>query len=145
MMWLEREEQEILSDEGVRLKAYQDDVGVWTIGVGHTGNVKAGDKITMEQARTYLSQDIEEAVDDAKYLCPDWAFMSEPRKGVMVNMAFNLGRDRLGGFKNTLKYIANREYAKAATNMLLSKWAQQVGQRANRLAHRMEHNTYAAR
>jgi lysozyme len=42
------------------------------------------------------------------------------------------------GFKNTLKFIETGEYKKAADNMLLSKWAKQVGQRANRLAKMME-------
>lgn len=143
--WLEREQEELILDEGVVLKAYQDTVGVWTIGVGHTGNVRPGDRIDMATAKYYLRQDIEEAVADAKYLCPKWEFLSGPRKGVMVNMAFNLGRGRLGGFRNTLRYIAEGDYAQAARNMLVSKWARQVKGRANRLAHRMEHNTYAAR
>lgn len=33
---------------GMKLEAYQDSVGVWTIGVGHTGGVKKGDRITPE-------------------------------------------------------------------------------------------------
>lgn len=143
--WLEREQEELILDEGVVLKAYQDTVGVWTIGVGHTGGVKEGDRIDMATAKHYLRRDIEEAVADAKALCPDWEHMSGPRKGVMVNMAFNLGRDRLAGFKNTLRYIAERNYDRASTNMMLSKWASQVKGRAERLAFRMSSNTYAAR
>ncbi|MGL4675515.1 MAG: lysozyme, partial [Wohlfahrtiimonas sp.] len=36
--------------EGCKLKAYQDSVGVWTIGYGHTKNVRKGDVITQTQA-----------------------------------------------------------------------------------------------
>jgi lysozyme len=43
--------------EGCRLTAYQDTGGIWTIGYGHTANVKAGDSITQEQAEAYLLQD----------------------------------------------------------------------------------------
>lgn len=44
--------------EGCKLKAYQDSGGVWTIGFGHTFGVKAGQVITLDQAKQFLSQDI---------------------------------------------------------------------------------------
>lgn len=47
----------IKSFEGCRLQAYQDSGGVWTIGLGHTFNVKEGDVITYEQAEAYFGQD----------------------------------------------------------------------------------------
>lgn len=145
MDWQEREAEEILLDEGLKLRAYRDTEGVPTIGVGHTKGVKDGDIITKKQAIAFLREDMEDAIEDAKSLCLDWENMSGPRKGVMVNMAFNLGRDRLSGFKNTLRFINERNYARAATNMLLSKWARQVKGRADRLAYRMMHDEYAAR
>src|SRR4051794_35277161 len=40
----------IMQYEGLRLSAYQDGVGVWTIGYGTTQNVHPGMVITMEQA-----------------------------------------------------------------------------------------------
>ena len=144
--WLDREIEEVALDEGLRLKAYLDTVGIWTIGVGHTGGVKKGDTITKQQAMALLEEDIQEALADAKIVCSGWwEGLSGPRKGIMVNMAFNLGRAGLAGFKNTLRYIREGNYEQAAYNMMQSKWARQVGKRANRLAHRMETNTYAAR
>lgn len=52
--------------EGVRLTAYQDSVGVWTVGFGHTAGVKKGDKITEYQAEQLLREDLKkfEAVAD---------------------------------------------------------------------------------
>ena len=44
--------------EGVRLQAYQDSVGVWTIGYGHTKDVKKGDRITQYQAEQLLKEDL---------------------------------------------------------------------------------------
>ena len=143
--WLDKEIGEIALDEGVRLKAYKDTEGIWTIGYGHTKGVKQGDTISKAQALKWLEEDVADALVDAEHLCSDWEYMSGPRKGVMVNMAFNLGRDRLAGFKNTLRYIAERNYDRASTNMMLSKWASQVKGRAERLAFRMSSNTYAAR
>lgn len=146
MDWLDREVEEIALDEGIRLKAYLDTEGIWTIGVGHTGDdVFPGLIIDRAQAMELLDQDIEEALEDAEIVVKGFNDLTDPRKGVMVNMAFNLGRDRLAGFKNTLKLIASGQYEKAAQNMMLSKWSRQVGKRSNRLAHRMATNQYAAR
>lgn len=44
--------------EGLRLKAYQDQVGVWTIGWGHTRTAKRGMEITLEEAERLLRMDI---------------------------------------------------------------------------------------
>jgi lysozyme len=48
--------------ESCKLTAYQDVKGVWTIGWGHTGNVRAGDTCIQEQADTWLATDIQWAV-----------------------------------------------------------------------------------
>ena len=47
----------IKSHEALRLKAYQDSKGVWTIGWGHTKNVHPGDVITREQAEQFIRDD----------------------------------------------------------------------------------------
>ena len=44
--------------EGVRLQAYPDSGGVWTIGYGHTKGVKNGDRITQYQAEQLLKEDL---------------------------------------------------------------------------------------
>ena len=48
----------IREHEGCRLEAYQDSVGVWTIGYGHTSGVKQGDTCTAEEAEGWLSHDV---------------------------------------------------------------------------------------
>lgn len=45
--------------EGCKLTAYQDSVGVWTIGYGHTQGVKCGDRITQQQADDFLRSDLQ--------------------------------------------------------------------------------------
>ena len=46
--------------EGCEIKAYQDSVGVWTIGFGHTKDVKEGDEITTELAGIMLEEEMPE-------------------------------------------------------------------------------------
>lgn len=48
----------IKSSEGLKLNAYQCSAGKWTIGYGHTSGVKAGDKITKEQAEEFFKEDL---------------------------------------------------------------------------------------
>ena len=45
--------------EGCELEAYQDSVGVWTIGYGHTKDVEKGMKITQELAEHMLKEELE--------------------------------------------------------------------------------------
>ena len=46
--------------EGCELKAYQDSVGVWTIGYGHTKDVKEGDQINKDEAEHLLAEEMPE-------------------------------------------------------------------------------------
>ena len=59
------------------------------------------------------------------------------RQRVLLDMAFNLGLGGLLGFKQTLAAIRGGEYERAASMMLQSRWATQVGERAKRLSRMM--------
>lgn len=74
--------------EGVRLTAYQDSVGVWTIGFGHTAGVKKGDKITEYQAEQFLREDLKkfEAVADK---CK--RITTQGRYDAILDFIYNLG------------------------------------------------------
>lgn len=48
----------VAEKEGFRSKAYTCSAGVWTIGYGHTGDVKEGDRITKEAAKALLINDL---------------------------------------------------------------------------------------
>ena len=130
--------KELRRDEGVIPHAYQDSLGYWTIGVGRLIDKKKGGRLTDEEIDYLLMNDVKECVADLDKSLPWWRSLTDARRRVLVNMRFNLGMAGLLGFKNTLKFIETGDYKKAADNMLLSKWAKQVGQRANRLAKMME-------
>lgn len=80
----------IKSFEGCRLTAYKCPAGVWTIGYGHTGNVKSGQKITQAKADAYLKSDLakfEKHVTsyDKKY---KW---TQNEFDALVSFAYNVG------------------------------------------------------
>jgi lysozyme len=54
-----------------------------------------------------------------------------------LNMCFNLGINRLLGFKKALALIKSGNYTKASEEMLNSLWSKQVGDRSFRLAKMM--------
>jgi lysozyme len=125
-------------DEGLRLKAYKDTEGWWTIGYGHfLGQTPIPQEITMEQAMTLLMGDVNHAIINAKSF--SWFYtLSENRKNVIVNMLFNLGMSRFSGFKKMIALVDSRQYKEAAIEMMDSKWAEQVKARAARLAYMMQ-------
>lgn len=123
-------------DEGLRLTAYKDTVGVWTVGYGHA-HVAPGTVWTREKAEQQLIEDVREHNAKLAKALPWIATLDPVRRRVLQNMAFNLGIAGLLGFKNTLEYVRTGQYEEAARGMLASKWARQVGNRAVRLAKQM--------
>lgn len=123
-------------DEGCRLTAYKDTVGVWTVGYGHA-HVAPGTVWTQAKAEAVLISDVTEHNALLAEKLPWIAKLDPVRRRVLQNMAFNLGIAGLLGFKNTLEYVRTGQYDEAARNMLASKWARQVGNRAVRLAKQM--------
>lgn len=144
-MNLEKLEEQLAIDEGKRLTAYLDTVGVLTCGIGHNcvarpveGVLKAGDSITDEVCDDLFDMDIEVCQAELDVHLPWWRKMDEVRQNVIANMCFNLGITQLLQFKNTLRFMEHGSYALAADGMRQSLWARQVGDRAKRLARQME-------
>ena len=80
--------------EGCKLTAYQDQVGVWTIGYGHTGpEVVKGRTITIEEAQDLLAMDIRTAATFVNNVVA--VALSQEEFDALVDFAFNLGRGRL--------------------------------------------------
>lgn len=76
--------------EGLSLTSYQDQVGVWTIGYGHTGpNVHGGMTITEEQAELLLESDVAAAVTGVNRAVT--AQIEQNHFDALVDFAFNLG------------------------------------------------------
>ena len=127
---------DLIRDEGLRLKPYHCTAGKLTVGVGRNLDDNG---ITKEEAMFLLNNDID-AMEAACKKEAWWAGVEgdEVRSRAMVNMAFNLGMARLSGFKNTLAAIRAKDWAKAAAGMRASLWYKQVGARAERIATMIE-------
>ena len=100
------------NSEGLRLEAYQDSVGVWTIGYGHTGHdVHPGLQITAQQANDLLEQDVQFAVNAVNRAVT--AAITQNQFDAMVDFCFNLGSSALLG--STLLHMVNEgDFAGAA-------------------------------
>lgn len=122
-------------DEGCKLKPYRDTVGKLTIGIGRNLDDVG---ISKAEALALLAADIDIAAAGLDKALPWWRDMTDSRQQVLCNMAFNMGLPSLLGFKNTLAAMKAGDYRAAAAGMRASKWAKQVGARAERLAKTME-------
>ena len=131
--------QQVKRDEGLRLKAYWDPIGkVWTIGDGHTGPDVGPDTVwTRQQADAACLMDLNEAADEVDQAFPWAEQMGVIRWSVLVNMAFNMGIERLAEFHMMLAAAQAGNFEEAAAQMLNSLWATQVGDRATQLAQQM--------
>src|SRR3954449_9408710 len=82
--------QLIVRFEGVRLNAYDDGVGVWTIGVGHTGrDVRPGLVISMNRALALLRQDVAGAEAAVNQLVK--RPLNQSQFDALVSLVFNTG------------------------------------------------------
>lgn len=117
--------------EGYRKNVYKDTVGKQTIGYGW--NID-DTPIYREVAELQLRMKLEECEREVSKAIDFFGNLTRPRQEVLIEMCFNLGLAGLLGFKNTLKLIGESKHEEAASQMLKSKWAEQVGQRARTLS-----------
>jgi len=128
--------EQIKKHEGYRETVYYDSVGVPTVGYGHA--LLEGSRVPAVVADILFEQDFNDAVKDYTILANRWGLELNPvRRGVMLDMLFNLGVSRLVKFQKFLTALQVKNYDKAADEMLDSKWATQVGKRAEKLSEMM--------
>ena len=113
------------------MRPYRDSIGKLTIGVGRNLEDKG---ISQREADTLLDNDLGEYSAAVVARIPFAHRLDDARRGVLINLAFNMGVEGLLKFTKTLALIEAGDYAGAADEMLRSKWAKQVGARAQRLA-----------
>ena len=119
------------TDEGLRLKPYRCTAGRLSVGYGR--NL---DDVGISNATAL--QMLQEDVDRAERVCigifgSQWDKWSENRQLGWINLAFNLGNASLLGFRNTLRAAILEDWGAVEKNLLASKYATQVGERAKRV------------
>ena len=134
-MNLTKLEDQLILHEGMRLDMYEDTVGIWTIGIGR--NLEHVGLRTEAEARYLLRSDILSIRAELERSIPWIADLNDTRQRCMMDMAFNMGVSGLMKFEKTMQNIADGRYEAASQEMLRSKWADQVGQRAMTLSKMM--------
>ena len=122
--------------EGLRLKAYDDGVGVWTIGFGTTVypngiRVKKGDTCTEAQAKAYMVYDLkkfESAVNNAVTVP-----LNQNQFDALVSLTYNIGPSAFS--KSTLVKKLNAGDIRGAAEQF-DVWVNAGGKRMQGLANR---------
>ena len=134
-MNLKKLEDQLIAHEGMVLDIYKDSVGIWTIGVER--NLEHVGLRSEAEARYLLRSDIVAIRAELEKAIPWIGDLDEVRQRCLMDMAFNLGVAGLMKFEKTLRLIAQGNLSGASQEMLRSKWADQVGQRAITLSRMM--------
>lgn len=114
----------IKSFEGLRLESYDDGVGVWTIGYGHTKGVEPGQKITEEQAEMFLLDDLLAATIGVKNGVAGVP-TTDNQFAAMVSLAFNIG---VAGFNKSSVLRLHRAGDHAGAAASFAMWNKAGGQ-----------------
>jgi len=145
--------------EGIVLNVYQDHLNINTVGIGRN----LDDRGITDGELLFMNKTIDDVYDDglteeeAYYLCmndiaivekelldskPIVNQLSAVRQMVLVDMAFNMGVPRLKLFKNMWLAIEKVNYPLACEEMIDSRWASQVGNRAMKLSLAMKNGEW---
>lgn len=148
--------QRLMLNEGCKLKSYRCPAGKLTIGIGRNLD---DNPLTIEEIQ-YVGHNgrcLFISNDQANYLCRNdlkrvraeldknlswWRDLNIDRQFVMIDLLFNMGIKTLLTFKKTLNSIALGNYELASKQLLQSKYAKQVGARAERNAYCLKYGTY---
>tara|TARA_Y100000748_G_C15431958_1_gene463617 strand:- start:373 stop:816 length:444 start_codon:yes stop_codon:yes gene_type:complete len=132
-------------DEGVKYEIYNDHLGYPTFGIGHLvvesdeeHGKPVGTSVSEDRVNAVFDKDVAVMVDEAKKIFPNLDTLPEEAQQVIVNMTFNMGRPRLSQFKKFIAGVNAGDWNKAAVEMMDSRWAKQVGARAERLRDRIK-------
>lgn len=142
---IEIAKEDIIRHEGYVREIYLDTEKLPTFGVGHLVTEldpeytwPVGSPVTDERILQAFHDDFMIALGDAEALFDDFNEHPLIVQRVLVNMAFNLGRSRLGKFKNFMAAVGAKDYQTAAAEMVDSKWYRQVGRRSKELVEMMK-------
>lgn len=136
--------EDLIKHEGFKDEIYLDTEGLATFGIGHLVTEDdmehgwpVGTPVTPERIDNVFEEDLVIAITDANVLFLNLDSQPDQVQRVVVNMAFNLGRNRLGKFKKMITAVNEGNYTEAANQMVDSRWYNQVGNRSIELENWM--------
>tara|TARA_R110002110_G_scaffold186074_1_gene393086 strand:+ start:324 stop:764 length:441 start_codon:yes stop_codon:yes gene_type:complete len=141
---IEQLREELVADEGCVYEVYLDHLGLKTVGIGHLcretdpeHDMEVGAPVSEDRVLELFDRDMAWTFKDCHRLLPEFSDLPEEVRLIVANMMFNLGMNRLGGFKRFLEAVGKKDWASAADEMVDSKWHRQVPERSGRLIERM--------
>tara|TARA_R110002020_G_scaffold289314_2_gene504749 strand:- start:996 stop:1439 length:444 start_codon:yes stop_codon:yes gene_type:complete len=136
--------QQLTEDEGCKYEIYLDHLGYKTFGIGHLckatdpeNDLEVGAEVSKDRVDECFLNDIDKVIEDCIILYDDFYTLPDEAQLIIANMMFNLGRPRLTNFVRMRKAVNEGNWQEAKIQMLDSKWAKQVPNRAERLSERM--------
>ena len=136
--------EDLVRHEGYVTAIYLDSENLATFGVGHLVTeadaeygLEVGTPVADQRILDVFHEDFLDALEDAESLVEGLYNHPDNVIRVLVNMAFNLGRTRLKGFKKMLEAVERHDYGTAADEMVDSKWYRQVKRRGVELVNTM--------
>ena len=137
--------EQLKIDEGVEYEIYKDHLGYPTFGVGHLVlksdpeyRADVGTPVSDDRVRECFERDLDTSISECVALYGE-QFEQWPGEvqEILVNMMFNMGRTRLGKFKNFRKALEAKDWKQASIEGKDSLWYRQVTNRADRLMERL--------
>ena len=129
----------LVRQEGWRNHPYEDTMGVLSIGVGRNLDDRG---LSDSEVMFLLENDIALSQTELSRTFEWFGFLNEARQDALVSMHYNLGMTTLLKFKRTLKCLSDGDFLNASEEMLDSKWADQVGDRAVELSDMIRTGKY---
>ena len=143
-MNIQQLQEDLKIDEGVKYEIYLDHLGLPTCGIGHLivesdeeYGQPVGTHVTGTRVNELFESDVETVLSDCTRLYDDFYLLPEEVQLIIANMMFNMGRPRLSKFVGMRKAIEEKDWNRAADEMIDSRWYKQVTNRAERLVQRM--------
>ena len=133
--------QMIAHHEGTRYKPYKDNLGLWTVGIGHLiGDGKTlppewNREFSKEEVMAMFEKDYASHRAGAAANTPNFDKMTSAMQGAFTDLAFNMGPNWIKekGFKTLEKELKNFNTDGVVASLTNSKWAQQVGERSSHI------------
>lgn len=133
----------IKNHEGYVPNFYKDSRGYGTICWGHLYTQgHSGETFTQSQCQSFFNSDYATAYNGAKTLVSNFNSLAPARQCVLVDMTYNLGLAGIRSFHTFLGMVQSGNYAGAASDMMGTAWAGQVGRRASNDSQMMSSGSY---
>lgn len=140
---------QLIFEEGLRLKRYKCSMGFWTIGYGHNLDSKPlhnGKRIpsviTRQFAEDLLHADVAETTLALEQQWPAFKRLDPAHKDAAINMAFQLGIRGFLNFRKMRLAVESKNWYQAYIEAFDSNWARQTPGRAQRLAYQWATGSY---